>query len=85
MEKEKSNKNSLIAGINLGLLIAYTLYIRIAGGSGYSIIFLAAIIFFHFLTALIIYAFTSLKGFLLSAALIVLIGFSTCVIAYSIH
>jgi hypothetical protein len=84
-EKEKPNKNTLIVAINLGLLIAYTLYIRISGGNGYSIIFLATIIALHFLASIIIFALTSLKGFLLSAALIVLIGFSTCIIAYNIH
>ena len=45
---KSSNKNMIVVGINVGLLIGYTLYIRLISPDGESIIGLAFIIGFSF-------------------------------------
>jgi len=83
---KSSNKNMIVVGINMGLLIGYTLYIRLISPDGESIIGLAFIIGFHFFLCLLLAIIPKYsKGFLLSALAVVLVGFSTCWIAYSIH
>jgi len=76
----------LIVGITIVILVGYTLFIRLTSDNGESIIAVAFFIAMHFalclLLALVPY---SRKGFLLSAAAVVLIGFSTCYIAYGVH
>lgn len=77
----------LIVGINIALLIAYTLTIRLCSPSAYGGIFVAFLIVIHFLICVLLAAFIKnyRKGFLLSAAAVLLIGFSTCYLAYSVH
>jgi hypothetical protein len=85
-DKQKANKNMTIVAINMALLIAYTLLIRIYGGGGEGVIFLAFIIAMHFALCLLLAIIPNLgKGFLLSALAVLLIGFSTCYVAYTIH
>jgi len=76
----------LIVAINIGLLAAYTLYVRIAGGGTESIIYVAFFIAVHFMACLFMALIPAVrKGFLLSSAAVLLIGFSSCYLAYSIH
>jgi hypothetical protein len=85
-DKPEPNKNMLVVGTNMGVLIGYTIYYRLTNPEGEGFIGLAFFIAMHFVICLllaIIPRYT--KAFLLSAAAVVLIGFSTCFIAYSIH
>jgi len=85
-DQQKSNKNMTIVGINMALLVAYTLFIRIDGGGGEGVIILAGIIGIHFVLCLLLTIIPNMgKGFLLSALAVLLIGFSTCYVAYTIH
>lgn len=86
MNKESLNKNMVVVAINLGLLIGYTIYIRVTSTNGESVIELAVIIAMHFILCLFLALIPKYsKGFLLSALAVVLVGFSTCWLAYSIH
>lgn len=80
------NKNMAVVAVNLGLLIGYTIYIRVTSPDGESVIGLAFIIAIHFILCLFLAFIPKYsKGFLLSALAVVLVGFSTCCLAYSIH
>lgn len=93
MAEEESNRNMIVVAINIAVLVAYTLLIRLTNGGGESILAVAFLIAFHFLLcaviaiicAAIVPAKKYTKGFLLSALAVVLIGFSTCYLAYSIN
>jgi hypothetical protein len=93
MEEEKSNRNMIVVAINLAILILYTLYVRLTNANDESIIVVAFLIALHFLLcgiigiicAAIVPARKYMNGFLLSALAVVLIGFSTCYMAYAIH
>jgi len=93
MADEKSNRNMIVVAINIALLVIYTLYIRLTSPDGESILAVALLIAFHFLLcavigiicAAIVPAKKYMNAFLLSALLVVLIGFSTCYLAYAIH
>jgi hypothetical protein len=82
---QKKDKAMLIVAINVAVMIAYTLYIRITDSGGNGVIVLAFIMAIHVLLCLIISPFKFSKGFVLSALAVLLIGFSTCYLAYSIH
>ena len=73
-----------IVGINLCVMFVYSLIIRTVGGN-YGVFLLAIIIGAHFIICTFISPFIYGKAFLLSALAVLLIGFSTCFIAYSIH
>lgn len=77
----------LIVLINMVVLIAYTLFVRISSHNAYAIIPLAFIIFWHsiicFVLGLVWEKFR--WSFFLSALAVVLIGFSTCAIAFNIR
>jgi hypothetical protein len=77
----------LIVLINMVVLIAYTLFIRISSHDAYAIIPLAFIIFWHCVICLILGLSWEKfrRAFLLSSLAVILIGFSTCVIAFNIH
>jgi hypothetical protein len=93
MAEEKSNRNMIVVAINIAVLIVYTLYLRLTNSDGESILVVALLIAFHFLLcavigiicAVIVPARKYMNGFLLSALAVVLIGFSTCYLAYSIN
>ena len=93
MEEEKSNRNIIVVAINIAILVAYTLLIRLTNTDDESIIAVAFFIAFQFLLgavigiicAAIVPARKYMNGFLLSALAVVLIGFSTCYLAYSVH
>ncbi|MFI5139659.1 MAG: hypothetical protein ACHQIM_17695 [Sphingobacteriales bacterium] len=86
-EKKKNNGTMLIVLINMIILISYTLFIRISSKDAYAIIPLAFIILLHFLICLVLGAAWERfrRAFFLSSLAIVLIGFSTCYIAFNIH
>ena len=71
------NKSMLIAGINLGVLAAYTIFLRI---NNQELIILgeAFLIAIQIVICLITAIFVYRKAFLLSALLVLLIGLSTC-------
>ena len=86
MEKPGSKKNMLVVAINMAILISYVIGSRIWGGDGVGFILVAFFIALHFILCLFFALFPAYrKGFLLSAAAVVLIGFSTCYLAYAIH
>jgi hypothetical protein len=76
----KPDKTTLIVGINLGLLVGYTLSLRLVNPGNFNFISLFWIIILHFATCLVLAVVGNEKGFLLSALALLLIGFSTCVI-----
>jgi hypothetical protein len=85
-EEKTKNGKMVIVLINMIILVSYTLFVRLSAHDAYGIIPLAFIIFWHFaicgLTGLLWEKFR--PAFLLSALLVVLIGFSTCVIAFNV-
>ena len=81
-----ANRNMIIVAINVGILIGYTIYTRMTSSDDESIIGLAFLIAGHFVLCMFLAIFPNYtKAFLLSALAVVLIGFSTCFMAYSIH
>jgi hypothetical protein len=84
-ENQKKDGSMLIVAINVIIMIAYTLYIRMTDSSGNGIIALGFLLFMHITLCIIISPFKFSKGFLLSALAVLLIGFSTCYLAYSFH
>jgi hypothetical protein len=83
-ENKKDDKTMLVAGVNLGIMFFYTIVIRATGGTDGALL-LAFIIGFHFIICLLTSPFIHTKGFLLGALAVLLIGFSTCFLAYTIH
>ena len=83
-ENQKKDKTMSIAGINLGIMFFYTVVIRASLGMGGAML-LAVIIAFHIIICLLISPFIYAKGFLMSALAVLLIGFSTCYLAYTIR
>jgi hypothetical protein len=75
----------LIVAINVIIMIAYTLYIRLTDRGGDGAIVLGFLMLMHITLCIIISSFKFSKGFILSALAVLLIGFSTCYLAYSIH
>ena len=86
MEEPNRDKTSpmRIVGINLGIMFVYTLTLRILSKNEgvFLVMFLLAA---HFIICLFIAPFINGKAFLLSALAVLLIGFSTCFIAYTIR
>jgi hypothetical protein len=80
MEEEKTNQRAgfWIIGINLLVLIGYTVYFDVVDKNPYNIIGVAMLNAIQFVICLITAIFVYRKEFLLSAGLILLIGFSTC-------
>jgi len=73
---KKPISNGYVIGINLGILAVYTIISKATEGG---IIFDAFFIGFHFLGCLITAAEVGRWVWVLSAFVVVLIGFSTCV------
>ena len=84
-ENQKKDRTMLIVAINVIIMIAYTLYIRMTDRGGDGIIVLALLLLVHITLCMIISPFKFSKGFVLSALAVLLIGFSTCYLAYTIH
>lgn len=71
-----------IVAINLALMIIYTIICK-STGDNYSIVGVAFFIVIQVVICLITAIFFKPRAFLLSALAVLLIGFSTCWIAYS--
>jgi len=80
-ENKKKDRTVLIAGINITILIGYTVWIRAIEGNNNALA-LGLLIIFHIILCIIISPFIYSKGFLLSALLVLLVGFSTCYLVY---
>jgi len=81
--EEPSGKPSMvIAGLNIAVLIGYTIYLRFVAQGQYNVIGLAFLIAIHVALCLILAIFIYHKEFLLSAGLVLIIGFSTCMLAF---
>lgn len=78
----KKDWTMTIVAINLALMVIYTIVFRLSKDT-YSIIGVAFFIAIQIIICLLTAIFFQPKGFLLSALAVLLIGFSTCWIAYS--
>ena len=82
MAENSTSKNKIIiVGINLMLLAAYTIYFKL-NPEELIIIGEAFFIAAHVVMCLILAIFICRKEFLLSALLVLLIGFSTCWVVF---
>ena len=86
-EKKKKDNTMMIVLINIVVLIAYTLYVRITSHNADDVLGLAVIILFHFLACFLLGLIWRKfrRPLLLSSLAVVLIGFSTCAIAFNIR
>lgn len=84
MEEEKNIKRAgfWVIGINLLVLIGYTVYFDVVDKNPYNFIGVAILNGIQFAICLITAIFVYRKEFLLSAGIILLIGFSTCAIVF---
>lgn len=86
MTKEvKSSKNWIIVAVNMLIFICYMIYFALNSHSLGGLILWAACILFHSVLCLLISIFGYRREFQLSGILVLLIGFSTCVIASYIY
>jgi len=85
IKQPKKDKTMLIVGINVIIMIMYTLLMRFSAENTEDIIVLAFLLAVHIILCLIISPFIYSKGFLLSALTILLIGFSTCYAIFGMH
>jgi hypothetical protein len=83
-EKKDSNSKMIVVGINLLILIAYTIYFRWLAYEELIILAEAVFIFVHVVLCLILAIFVLRKEFLFSALVVLLIGFSSCWVVFSI-
>ena len=75
-EEEKVKQTGKVVGINLLVLCAYTLLLRFVSGG---IIFDCVLVGIHFLVGVIMAIIQRKWEWALSALLVLVIGFSTCV------
>jgi hypothetical protein len=68
----------VVVTINIAVMVAYTVYFRFVDKGQYNFIAIAMLIAIHVLLCLVLAIFVFSKEFLLSAALVLVIGFSTC-------
>jgi hypothetical protein len=78
MAKKGSPEKIIIVAINLALLVAYTIYFKTSSKDSLNIILEAVAIGLHVITCLLLAIVVYRKEFLLSALVILLIGFSSC-------
>ena len=83
MEKSRSAEKIIIVAINLAILTAYTVYFKTSSTDSLTILLEAIAIGIHFITCLLLAIVVYRKEFLLSALVILLIGFSSCWIVFS--
>lgn len=84
-DDKKKDRTMLIVAINVIIMIAYTLYIRLSDHGGDGAIVLGFLMLMHITLCILISPFKFSKGFLLSALAVLLIGFSTCYLAYTVR
>ena len=77
------NRKMIIVGINLLVLVAYTIYFRTAAYQELIILGEAVFIGLQVVLCLILAIFVYRKEFLLSAGLVLLIGFSSCWVVFA--
>jgi hypothetical protein len=84
-QKNNSNPNTkmIIVGINLLVLIAYTIYLRVFNNEELIILVEAIFITFQVAFCLIMAIFVYRKELLLSALVVLLIGFSSCWVVFT--
>jgi hypothetical protein len=86
MEEQKAkqgNSKMIVVGINLLILVAYTIYFRWIAYEELIILAEAISIFIHVLLCLVLAIFVLRKEFLFSALIVLLIGFSSCWIVFT--
>lgn len=86
MEEQKAkqgNSKMIVVGINLLILVAYTIYFRWIAYEELIILAEAISIFIHVLLCLVLAIFVLRKEFLFSALIVLLIGFSSCWVVFS--
>jgi len=80
-ENQKKDRTMFVVGTNLAILIGYAVWTRATGGNDGALSF-GLLLIFHIVLCMIISPFIYSKGFLLSALVILLVGFSTCYFVY---
>jgi len=83
MEKSKLTEKMVVVAINLAILVAYTVYFKTSSKDALNILVDAFAIGFHVIGCLILATFVYRKEFLLSALVILLIGFSSCWVVFN--
>jgi len=83
--EEKPDKTMLIVAINSIIFMIYTVFIVWVGKGDSTFLALACVAGIHFSMCMIAAIVGYRKGFLLSAALLFLIGFSTCTYGFFGH
>ncbi|MEO6632451.1 MAG: hypothetical protein ABIN13_12030 [Mucilaginibacter sp.] len=83
MEENTPNTKIIVVAINLVILAGYTVYFRTSSQDSLNIIVEAFAIGFHVIGCLLIAIFIYRKEFLLSALVVLLIGFSSCWMVFS--
>ncbi|MBD1366398.1 hypothetical protein IDJ77_21475 [Mucilaginibacter sp. ZT4R22] len=73
----------VVVAINIAVMVAYTVYFRFVEGQ-YNFIAIAMLIAMHVALCLVLAIFVFSKEFLLSAALVLVIGFSTCWLVFAV-
>ncbi|MDF2432506.1 MAG: hypothetical protein JWP44_2137 [Mucilaginibacter sp.] len=73
----------IIVLLNIAVLMIYTLVLKPLMKGDYDILLLCALLAVHFVLCIITSIFYNTKAYLLSAAIIFLIGFSTCAYAFN--
>jgi hypothetical protein len=83
-KKAPGSNKMIVVGVNLAILVAYTIYFRWVVNEELIILAEAVVIFLHVLLCLILAIFALRKEFLFSALVVLLIGFSSCWVVFSI-
>ena len=83
MEKKRSPEKIIIVAINLAILVAYTIYFKTSSKDSLTIILEAIAIGIHVITCILLAIVVYRKELLLSALVILLIGFSSCWVVFS--
>ncbi|TFF33615.1 hypothetical protein [Mucilaginibacter psychrotolerans] len=74
----------VVVAINIAIMVAYTLYFRFGDQGQENIIAIAMLIVAQVVLCLILAIFVFSKEFLLSAAMVLVIGFSTCWLVFAV-
>jgi predicted neutral ceramidase superfamily lipid hydrolase len=93
VENKATSKSMIIVAVNVVILFIYTILLRTSSNNSDYIIAIAFLIALHFIISILIgivcLIFKPLgafaKGFLLSSLVVILVGFSTCYLSFSIH
>jgi hypothetical protein len=82
-DRSWNSRKIFVVAINMAVMIAYTLYTRYVESGELNIILNAFFVGIHAVLCLILAIFVWRKEFLLSALLVLLIGFSTCWVIFT--